>query len=101
MANGTVAWGGYVFHVCDYDTDWKDAPGVYIFTGVNQKNNWIPVYIGETGSFSDRMAGHERWEQARRLGATHVHARVVQGDRQVRVGIQDELVQAYSPPLNR
>jgi len=80
------------------DGMWKDVGGVYIFSGV--KNNiWHAYYIGITDSFQDRHPNHERWEEAKCLGATHVHAR---GESQaaVRESIEKELIETYQPTLN-
>ena len=67
-----------IWHVLTHNADWSDAGGVYIFTGVNPTTNrWIPYYVGQTGSFRDRIPSHEKWPPAVLLGATHVHARVV------------------------
>lgn len=97
----TLQWLSYHFHVCDYYGDWKEVGGVYIFTGFNLLTyGWQhPSYIGESGNFRKRMADHEKWNRAVALGATHVHAMVVEQESQ-RIAIEQELIQAYDPPLN-
>jgi hypothetical protein len=97
--SGTVNWSSYEFEVAHPTADWRNVGGVYIFSGLNRQGLWVATYIGETESFRDRVPGHERWAEAARLGATHVHARVVQ-QAATRERIEEELVRAYRPPLN-
>lgn len=72
----TANWNGYDFEIYDPNTSWNDVPGVYIFAGLAQNGRWTALYIGICDSFKDRHLNHERWVEAARLGATHVHARV-------------------------
>lgn len=93
-------WGSYEFTVFLHDgTNWNDVGGVYIFCGLNQQKKWEPYYIGQADSFQRRLPSHERWEEARRLGASHVHARSVQQE-DMRAQIERELVETYKPTLN-
>jgi hypothetical protein len=95
-----VRWHVYDFIVYDpKDTKWNDIGGVYIFTGPNVLGKWMALYIGETGCFMTRMPRHDRWSEAVRLGATHVHALVASPEAN-RVWIQDELIRLFQPPLN-
>lgn len=94
-----VSWSGHQFEVCDKNANWKDVPGIYIFTGLNAAGLWRPFYIGQAASFSDRIPNHETWASAVRLGATHVHAMVVQ-QAATRDSIETQLIQAYQPTLN-
>lgn len=99
-AQETIDWGGYTFNVYSPQTDWNDVPGVYIFTGVNEQNQWVAYYVGESESFKTRpVKGHERWDEAVALGATHVHARGI-NDESTRLSVEAELIAAYRPPLN-
>ena len=93
--------GGHSFKIYDpSETSWNDVPGVYIFAGLDSTGGWWQAkYIGRTNSFKDRIPNHERWEEARQTGATHVHARVVQGAAQ-QIEMEDALIRAYLPPLN-
>ncbi len=97
-----VVWGGgHSFLVYDLEgTTWNDVPGVYIFAGLDSTRGWWQAkYIGRTNSFKDRIPNHERWDEAQQMGATHVHARVVQGAAQ-QIDLEDALIRAYRPPLN-
>ena len=71
--------------------------GVYIFAAPVDKL-WRALYVGETTSFADRIPGHERWPQAQRMGATHVHVRAEPFRRRE---IEEELIRAHTPPLNQ
>ncbi len=81
------------------DSTWNEVGGVYIFAGLNAQGLWRPHYIGKAESFSNRLPGHERWEEAVQLGATHVHAMVVQ-EEATRAAIERELISAWRPSLN-
>lgn len=94
-----VSWLSYQFDVYAANTSWNDVAGIYVFTGLNADGRWKAFYIGQTTSFRDRLPSHENWSAAVRLGATHVHARVVQ-QAAMRDRIEAELVAAYQPVLN-
>ncbi len=94
-----VTWLKYEFGVYAPNTSWNDNSGIYIFTGINQNGRWEALYIGQALSFKNRLANHDQWNAAARLGATHVHARVVslQANRDA---IEAELIRSYQPRLN-
>lgn len=77
---------------------WRDVPGIYCFAHFSE-GTWRISYVGQAGSFRDRMNGHEKWDNALQLGATHVLATVVmrQSDRD---RIEVELIAELQPPLN-
>lgn len=95
----TVPWLEYDFTVHRVEAQWSNAAGIYIFAGVDSQNRWLALYIGQCGSFADRIPSHEQWDTAQSLGATHVHARVVknQADRDL---IEERLIRAFQPRLN-
>jgi excinuclease UvrABC nuclease subunit len=94
-----INWLTYGFDVYAPNTKWNDVPGIYIFAGPNASGRWRAYYIGQAASFKDRLADHENWNEAVRLGATHIHARVVQ-QQASRDTIEAELIEAYQPALN-
>jgi len=94
-----VTWLTHEFSVNQHGAEWKDIGGIYIFAGVTPQNQWKAYYIGKAASFQSRIPSHERWNEAVRLGATHVHARVVSPEA-TRVQVEAQLIQAYQPPLN-
>ncbi len=72
--------------------------GGHIFAGLTAMQPWTAFYIGQAASLADRIPNHERWSEARRLGATRVHARVVRGE-EVRGLLEQRLIGALQPPL--
>lgn len=96
MAAPTCSWSGYEFQIHPYGASWNTVAGVYIFAAI-QGGRWRALYVGETESLARRIPGHERWQEAQRLGATHVHARA---ESFRRGAIEQELIHAYQPPLN-
>ena len=100
-----VSWGGYDFTSYDpTQTNWNDVPGVYIFAGTSADGRWWrAMYVGQTSSFRTRLgpanSSHERWQEARRQGASHVHARVVQNEIERR-SLESMLIETYNPPMN-
>ncbi len=99
MSNETANWGGYNFSVHSPGIAWNDVPGVYIFASRNAGGGWKAWYIGETDSFARRIPNHERWAEARRRGATHVHA-MVEYSASTRSNLEQSLIRRYNPPLN-
>lgn len=96
----TAVWNGYTFNIHSENKNWVDAGGIYIFAKVNQlTQRWVPLYIGQASKLSDRLPNHERLNEAIRLGATHIHARVVstQTDRDV---LEAFLIKQHQPVLN-
>ena len=77
----------------------NDVSGVYMFTKINNDGTHNVLYIGETGSLKNRPvgAGHEKWESAIRRGMTHICVLRTPS----RVSIQNKLIQAFNPPLNK
>jgi len=94
-----VIWLGYEFKVyARFGATWNNVAGIYIFTAIVGPH-WKAFYIGQCDSFVNRFQTHERWDQAARLGATHVHARVVplQADRD---SLEQALIRTCQPPMN-
>jgi excinuclease UvrABC nuclease subunit len=92
-------WSGYVFTVFPGNTTWNDVGGIYIFAGLNQQNQWVALYIGQTDSFRNRIPSHEQLSPAGQLGASHIHALVVPQQSQ-RDAIESLLIQNHQPRLN-
>lgn len=97
--NDKVKWLGYEFTVCKPDATWNEVGGIYIFCGINAKNQWQPYYIGQADNFRNRLGSHENWKAAAHMGATHIHAMTVQ-EAATRDKIEKELIQTWKPPLN-
>lgn len=95
-----VFWRTYPFDVCEHGGCWNEVGGIYIMTGLNfPLNLWTAQYIGETDNYHSRIPSHGMWPLAVRLGATHVHAMVVEQEA-TRLAIERELIEAFQPPLN-
>lgn len=96
-----VRWLDRDFHVYDARiTAWNGVPGLYIFAREDSAQRvWCALYVGQTSSFEDRIPTHEKWPEARELGATHVHARVEE-DAFLRTALERQLIQSFRPPLN-
>lgn len=93
-------WSGRGFAVYGLDgTKWNPVPGVYIFAAPAGAGTWRAIYVGETGSFADRLPGHEKQAAAIQLGATSVHARV-ENSADARASLESFIIRDYSPPLN-
>jgi excinuclease UvrABC nuclease subunit len=95
----TAIWANKEFHVLSMNENWSNAAGVYIFCGVNLSGQWVPLYMGKTESFQSRLPNHDRWAEAVQLGATHVHARVVENQFE-RDRLEEQLIQVFQPRLN-
>ena len=97
----TATWLNYEFQVFPAaGTTWNSVAGIYLFAGVDAYSRWVALYVGQAASFADRFRNHERWQEAHRLGATHVHAVLLprQADRDV---LERALIVTYQPPLNQ
>jgi excinuclease UvrABC nuclease subunit len=79
-------------------TKWYAKPGLYIFASVVQ-GYWKPLYIGQADSFADRIPSHERYAEAAKRGATHIHATVVEQEAN-RDRWERMLIEAHQPPMN-
>jgi hypothetical protein len=76
------------------------TPAVYAFARPGQGGRgWVPVFVSRTANLAKRMAAHEIWEEARRLGATHVliHQRDA---RDAREAVEADLLASLRPVLN-
>jgi hypothetical protein len=96
-------WLSYEFNVYPFDSDlpWKGIGGIYIFCKIDpQTGQWEPLYVGQTGSFANRIIpSHDQWDAAEELGATHIHAMVAPLAKD-RDKIEEELILELDPPLN-
>jgi hypothetical protein len=79
---------------------WSDVAGGYAFAYRNVHGLWIIIYVGETGSYQQRLTNHERWPEAVRLGATHILTRLNPYGETARQAEERDLIASYDPPLN-
>lgn len=87
------------FDVYDRNLGWNEVPGLYIFSHEQSPGSWRAVYVGQAESFQNRLPNHERLHEAVRLGATHIHARVVP-EKLLRDQWERRLIKTLQPPLN-
>ncbi len=88
------------FAACEPGTEFAAAPGVYAFArpGAGGRS-FAPLFLSRTANLAERLAGHERWEEARLLGATHVLVHQRQ-ERDAREAVEADLLAALRPILN-
>ena len=103
--NNIVNWPGksgakYQYQYFTIGTALKAESGNYIFAKLNERGYWVPVYIGETEDLDTRVATHEKRECARLNGATHIHAHLTPGERQVRLDEETDLRRNFSTSCN-
>ena len=101
MANDdTATWLDSIFTVSLPQTNWDAGASLYIFA---QRGGlmrlWTALYVGQTESLAARLPTHERWLEATRLGATHIHVRV-EPLAMLRAEMEQQLIQTYQPRLN-
>jgi hypothetical protein len=86
------------------DPDGRDAAGArggnYAFVKQLPNGNFVPLYFGEAEDLQQRIPNHERWDGAKRAGATHVMAHVTPNGVQARLVEERDLIQYWNPPLN-
>ena len=88
----------YTYNIHGLDGDWNDVGGNYIFAKETSATHWAAVYIGQTGSFGDRLPNHEKRPCAIRNGATHVHAHT--NGQAARQAEEADLLAAVATPCN-
>ena len=94
-----VSGGTVDFTIYPKNEGWNHVAGIYIFS-YQTPSGWVALYVGQTDDFAKRPATHERLDDAIRLGATHIHARVVplQADRN---RLERDLIASLDPPMNK
>lgn len=91
----------YSYYVYELPASLKDELGNYIFTKLNDRNRWVPIYIGE-GNLKDRVTSgdHHQADCIERKGATHVHAHLTATKQESQAEEEDLLgryANAYQP----
>jgi hypothetical protein len=94
-----VHWLSYEFEAHKPPVDWNAVPGIYIFAGHYTPDMWVAQYVGQTDSFARRLPNHDRWAEAVRRGATHIHVMVLRSPRD-RDRIEAEMIRHLQPSLN-
>jgi hypothetical protein len=76
------------------------AAGNYAFVQQLQNGNFMPLYFGVAEDLKARVPGHERWDEAIKLGATHIMAHTTPAGEEARLAEERDLIQYWNPPLN-
>jgi hypothetical protein len=80
--------------------DFGGVPAVYAFARPGPGGRgWTPLFVSRTANLAKRLTRHEVWEDAQRMGATHVlvHQR---GARDAREAVEADLLASLRPVLN-
>ena len=89
----------YTYTAFQLPVTWHDVPVNYMFASVSV-GGWKVLYIGQADSAKNRLPCHERWDEAVKLGATHVLARVNTAGEEARKREEQDLILSHAPPLN-
>lgn len=106
MEESTIFWRGasgkeYKHWIYPIDTSFKDEPGNYIFAKETSPGRWVPIYIGESESLSDRLSNHDKLPCIQRHGGTHIHTHTTSGGQSVRRAEESDLLEKWDPPCNK
>lgn len=90
----------YRFAALRPDGAFPTGPGVYVFARpALGGRSFNALFLSRTANVAMRMQGHERWEEARLLGATHVLVGAF-GERAEREAAEADLAAALRPLMN-
>jgi hypothetical protein len=85
----------YTYYIFEFPFNFSASQnGNYIFTKVNAKNEWVPIYIGQ-GDLKERTENHHQATGIARKGATHIHAHVNPG-KEDRIAEEQDLLENYT-----
>ncbi len=76
-----------------------DAGGIYVMVRRTAFFFLKPIYIGKASNLQGRLEGHERWEEARKKGASERHYLCIRSENK-RQKIEEDLIRRYRPKLN-
>jgi hypothetical protein len=90
----------YRFSALRPDAPAPAGPAVYVFArpAVGGRN-FTALFLSRTADLSLRMQGHERWEEARLLGATHLLVGAF-SERSERALAEADLAEGLRPIMN-
>ncbi len=74
--------------------------GNYAFVKQLANGNFLPLYFGQAEDLKARIPNHDRWDEAKRAGVTHVMAHTTPAGEQARLDEERDLIQQWNPPLN-
>lgn len=105
MSAPTINWTGrsgaqYQYWIYPIGTAFANKPGNYVFAKETSPGRWLPIYIGQSEDLGRRLANHDREPDARRLGATHIHAHTHTGSETRRLTEERDLIEKWRPACN-
>ena len=102
----TIDWPGatgntyrYWFVYSMENPSLKRVGGNYMFVARNAAG-WYPVYIGQTGDLSERLANHPELPCVKRHSGTHLMAHETRAGRNARLAEESDLISYWNPPCN-
>jgi predicted GIY-YIG superfamily endonuclease len=106
MANDfNIDWPGqsgktYRYWSGELTGSYKDEGGNYMYVKRLANGNYLPVYIGIADSLKDRLANHDRLEEAKREGASLLMTHTTPAGELARIAEEKDLIQRWNPVLN-
>jgi len=105
MSQFEIDWPGqsgktYRYWSAAFTDTFKDEGGNYMYVKQLTNGNYLPVYIGVADSLKNRLGSHDRFDEAKRAGATFVMAHTTPAGEQARLAEEKDLIQRWSPVLN-
>lgn len=107
MANEIIDWPGksgkayrYWFLQKLTAADIQALAGNYAFVKQLPNGNFVPLYFGQAEVLNARIPNHDRWDDAKRLGVTHVMGHTTPAGEQVRLDEERDLIQQWNSPMN-
>jgi hypothetical protein len=99
----SIQWDGksgaqYQYWIYPFGTSFKAAPGNYVYAKLTAAG-WVPLYMGQTVNLAARLGNHEKESEARRNGATHIHAHT-SGIEVQRLAEEKDLIARWQPLCN-
>jgi excinuclease UvrABC nuclease subunit len=90
----------YSFGVYDIRALPSATNAVYLFCKI-ENGNYVPLYIGKAENLSNRLSGHERKDEAIRLGAKYLFVHAPGFAAMVGyLEVERRLIARYDPVLN-
>lgn len=77
-SNPEINWEGtsgsrYKYYIRELPVSFNPGQaGNYIYTRLNQSNQWVPIYIGQ-GDLKERTENHHQAACIKSKGASHIH----------------------------
>jgi hypothetical protein len=78
----------------------QPVSGNYAFVKQVPNGNFTILYFGETDNLRERISNHEKLDDAKRLGMTHIMAHTTPAGATARLAEEADLIQKWQPPLN-